>query len=130
MELLLRCTRQHKVNTPIGFDVHDFLISAPPAVCPSCGNTIGLEPLVRIMLIVEDNDGPIPGFQGQRYRCASDPTKTFAEPHQEAFTSDPRAVTNPACKQTPEFKKLMAKINMQKLYTQGGFNLNELLAQE
>lgn len=130
MELLLRCTRQHKASTPLGFDVCDFVAKEAPATCPQCGNTTGLYPLVRVFLIVEDKNGPIYGYEGRRYRCAGDQQKTEIIPHQEAFTTEPRAVTNPACKQTAEYKQLMAKVRMEQLYTQGGINLNELLAQE
>ena len=82
--------------------------------CPRCGAAAAaLVPRVRIYLIAEVSDGPIVGIYGKRFACVSDPAKKTFIQHQEAFTDDPLAVTNPACKETDVYKKLKRERDLQ-----------------
>lgn len=108
MNFLLRCcnSQAHTQAEPFV----DFTWEGPPSpkACPVCNNSIALFPRVRIFFIVPHPEGPIYGLHGMRFFCPSDPKRSGITEHVEALTGEWRAVTNPDCMKTKEYRKAKA----------------------
>lgn len=78
-----------------------FEVSSGEVACPKCGANegplVGLLTLVHVLL--RDNNGPVWGMGGLRYKLACDPKRrTLATPtNLEAATGDIRAANCPGC---------------------------------
>ena len=78
--------------------------------CPRCG-TINQRTVIRLAdvhLIVADPKGPIMGMHDRQYIACQPKRDYLAVGPQDTFsaTPDPRVVSCPSCKGTPEFKEL------------------------
>src|SRR5690242_6691309 len=92
---------------------HGFEWSGDP-VCPRC-NRVGppvVQVLVDVHLMLMDPKGPIYGRWG-RQLVACQPKRAHLALHSNdtfAASDDPRAVTCPACRRTPEWQAMAAQL--------------------
>lgn len=91
-----RCWR---CNSPFGFE---FVADGPK--CPSCSaGPPAVIPLVSVHYFALTPGGVIKGGDGLQYSIACNPT--LMEYGRRSLSSEPTAVTCPACKETPAFQQ-------------------------